>query len=169
MSYFAFATENTDYVNNVEVKNYRDLKKVVENLSDNTSISGKAKRNDLVVIDLGGESVEGYMFTDFFDSLNPPSKKSADFVAYHEKETGNKEMNSFTALGADTYNVLINAMNNCEDPTNSVCINEQIKKTTNFDGVSGLITIDKDGNATRSAVIKEIKDGKAGFKATVNP
>jgi len=120
-------------------------------------------------IDLGGESVEGYMFTDFFDSLNPPSKKSAEFVAFHEKETGNKEMNSFTALGADTYNVLINAMNNCEDPTNSICINEQIKKTTNFDGVSGAITIDKDGNATRSAVIKEIRNGKPGFKATVNP
>ncbi len=120
-------------------------------------------------IDLGGESVEGYMFTDFFDSLNPPSKKSAEFVAFHEKETGNKEMNSFTALGADTYNVLINAMNNCEDPTNSICINEQIKKTINFDGVSGAITIDKDGNATRSAVIKEIRNGKAGFKATVNP
>ena len=78
-------------------------------------------------------------------------------------------MNSFTALGADTYNVLIDAMNRCEDPTNSVCINKEIKKTTGFDGVSGKISIDSEGNATRSAVIKEIKDGKAVFKATVNP
>lgn len=120
-------------------------------------------------IDLGGKSVEGYMFTDFFDYSNPPSKTSADFVAFHEKETGKAEMNSFTALGADTYNVLIDAMNRCEDPTNSICINEQIKMTTNFDGVSGNISINKEGNATRSAVIKEIRDGKAGFKATVNP
>ena len=120
-------------------------------------------------IDLGGDSVEGYMFTDFFDYANPPSAKSADFVAFHEKETGNKEMNSFTALGADTYNVLINAMNNCEDPTDSVCINKEIKKTVKFEGVSGAITINNEGNATRSAVIKEIKNGKAGFKATVNP
>ena len=120
-------------------------------------------------IDLGGDSVNGYMFTDFFDSTNPPSQTSADFVAFHEKETGNKEMNSFTALGADTYNVLIDAMNRCEDPTNSVCINKEIKKTTGFDGVSGKISIDSEGNATRSAVIKEIKDGKAVFKATVNP
>jgi branched-chain amino acid transport system substrate-binding protein len=120
-------------------------------------------------IDLGGESVEGYMFTDFFDYSNPPSKKSADFVTFHEKETGKAEMNSFTALGADTYNVLIAAMNRCEDPTDSVCVNKEIKNTTNFDGVSGSITIDKEGNATRSAVIKEIKSGKAGFKATVNP
>jgi len=120
-------------------------------------------------IDLGGDSVEGYMFTDFFDSTNPPSKTSADFVTFHEKETGNKEMNSFTALGADTYNILIDAMNRCEDPTNSICINEQIKKTTDFDGVSGKISINQEGNATRSAVIKEIRNGKAGFKATVNP
>ena len=120
-------------------------------------------------IDLGGESVEGYMFTDFFDYTNPPSKTSADFVAFHEKETGNKEMNSFTALGADTYNVMVAAMNRCEDPSDSICVNNEIKKTTKFDGVSGAITINNEGNATRSAVIKEIKNGKAGFKATVNP
>lgn len=120
-------------------------------------------------IDLGGKSVEGYMFTDFFDYTNPPTKKSAEFVAFHEKETGNKELNSFTALAADTYNVLIDAMNRCSDPTNSICINKEIKKTKNFVGVSGIITIDKHGDATRSAVIKEIKDGKAGYKATVNP
>ena len=120
-------------------------------------------------IDLGGESVNGYMFTDFFDYSNPPSPKSADFVAFHEKETGNKEMNSFTALGADTYNVLIDAMNRCEDPSNSICINDEIKKTKDFDGVSGKISINNEGNATRSAVIKEIKDGVAVFKATVNP
>jgi branched-chain amino acid transport system substrate-binding protein len=120
-------------------------------------------------IDLGGKAVEGYMFTDFFDYSNPPSKTSANFVAFHEKETGKKEVNSFTALGADTYNVLIAAMNRCEDPSDSICVNNEIKKTLDFDGVSGSITIDKTGNATRSAVIKEIKNGVAGFKATVNP
>jgi len=120
-------------------------------------------------IELGGDSVEGYMFTDFFDYSNPPSKTSEQFVNFHEKETGNREMNSFTALGADTYNVLIDAMNRCEDPTDSVCVNNEIKKTTNFDGVSGTITINGEGNATRSAVIKEVREGKMVFKATVNP
>ncbi len=120
-------------------------------------------------IDLGGDAVEGYMYTDFFDYRNPPSKTSKDFVAFHEKETGKKEMNSFTALAADTYNILINAMNRCENPSDSVCVNKELKKTKNFDGVSGLISLDKNGNATRSAVIKEIKNGVAQFKATVNP
>ncbi len=60
-------------------------------------------------------------------------------------------------------------MNNCKDPSDSVCVNKELKKTKDFDGVSGSISLDKSGNATRSAVIKEIKNGKAQFKATVNP
>ncbi|MDD4505496.1 MAG: ABC transporter substrate-binding protein [Sulfurospirillaceae bacterium] len=120
-------------------------------------------------IDLGGDSVEGYMFTDFFDYSAPPTQKSKDFIAAYEKKTGKKEVNSFTALGADSYNVMVNAMNNCANPEDSVCINNEIKKTVAFEGVSGVINIDKNGNATRSAVIKVIKDGKAVFKSTVNP
>jgi len=120
-------------------------------------------------IDLGGDAVEGYMFTDFFDYSAPPTEKSKEFIATYEKETGKKELPSFTALGADTYFVLVNAMNQCEDPTDSICINEKIKATKGFEGVSGVINIDKSGNATRSAVIKVITGGKAVYKATVNP
>jgi len=120
-------------------------------------------------IDLGGSAVEGYMFTDFFDYSAPPTQKSKDFMAEYEKATGKKELGSFTALGADTYYLMVDAINRCDDPTNSVCINEQIKATKGFEGVSGVINLDEKGNATRSAVIKEIKDGKAVYKATVNP
>lgn len=120
-------------------------------------------------IDLGGESVEGYMFTDFFDYSAPPTQKSKDFIAAYATKTGKNELNSFTALGADTYNIMIDAMNRCANPEDSVCINNEIKKTNAFEGVSGLISIDKNGNATRSAVIKVIKDGKPIYKSTVNP
>jgi branched-chain amino acid transport system substrate-binding protein len=120
-------------------------------------------------IDLGGSAVEGYMFTDFFDYSAPPTQKSKDFMAEYEKATGKKELGSFTALGADTYYLMVDAMNRCEDPTDSVCINKQIKSTTGFEGVSGILNIDEQGNATRSAVIKVIQDAKPVYKATVNP
>ena len=120
-------------------------------------------------IDLGGEAIEGYMFTDAFDYSAPPTQKSKDFIAAYEKKTGKKELNSFTALGADAYNIMVDAMNRCANPMDSVCVNEQIRKTVKFEGVSGFISIDEKGNATRSAVIKEIKSGKAVYKSTVNP
>jgi branched-chain amino acid transport system substrate-binding protein len=120
-------------------------------------------------IELSGDAAEGHMFTDFFDHSAPPTEKSKAFIAAYEKKTGKKEVNSFVTLGADTYNVMVDAMNRCANPSDSVCVNEQIKKTVHFEGASGFITIDEHGNATRSAVIKEIKGGKAVYKATVNP
>jgi len=135
---------------------------------DKPMFSGDGVANQ-TFIDLGGKAVEGHMFTDFFDYSAPPTQKSKDFIATYTKKSGNAEMNSFTALGADSYFVLLDAMNRCDDPTNSVCINKMIKLTQDFEGVSGIISIDKSGNATRSAVIKVIKDGKAIYKTTVNP
>jgi branched-chain amino acid transport system substrate-binding protein len=60
-------------------------------------------------------------------------------------------------------------MNRCSDPSDSICINKEIKASKGFEGVSGVINMDKAGNATRSAVIKVITNGKAVYKTTVNP
>lgn len=120
-------------------------------------------------IDLGGDAVEGYMFTDFFDYGAPPTQRSKDFIKAYAEKTGKQEVNSFVALGADAYNLMIDAMNRCANPEDSVCINNAIKATKGFEGVSGMITMDESGNSTRSAVIKVIKDGKAVYKSTVNP
>lgn len=131
-------------------------------------LSGDSVANP-TFIELGGDSVEGHMFTDFFDHSAPPTSKSKEFIAAYEKKTGKSDVNSFVTLGADTYNLLVDAMNRCSNPEDTVCVNDEIKKTVNFEGVSGFISIDKNGNATRSAVIKEIKGGKAVYKSTVNP
>jgi len=131
-------------------------------------LSGDSVANP-TFIELSGDAAEGHMFTDFFDHNAPPTEKSKAFIAAYEKKTGKKEVNSFVTLGADTYNVMVDAINRCANPEDSVCINKEIKHTTHFEGVSGFISIDEQGNATRSAVIKEIKNGQAVYKSTVNP
>ncbi len=120
-------------------------------------------------IELGKKAVEGFMYTDTFDYTVPPTKLSSDFINKYQKEKGKEGVNSFTALGADAYFVLIDAMNRCPNPTNSVCINKQIKATKGYEGVSGIIDMNKNGNAKRSAVIKVIKEQKPTFKAIVKP
>ncbi|MFV0482341.1 MAG: ABC transporter substrate-binding protein [Campylobacteraceae bacterium] len=120
-------------------------------------------------VELGGSAVNGYMFTDTFDSSNPPTKRSQDFIEIYKKESGKSEIAGFTALGADSYFIIIEAMNKCEDPTDGACINKNIKSTKNFEGVSGVINMNESGDAVRSAVIKEVVDGKFVYKATVNP
>lgn len=72
------------------------------------------------------------------------------------------------AMAADAYNVIINAMNQCSDPRDRVCVNEKIRATKDFQGVTGTLTL-QNGDAIRSAVINEVKDGKLAFRTVVNP
>ncbi|MCH5336321.1 MAG: ABC transporter substrate-binding protein [Campylobacter sp.] len=125
--------------------------------------------NNQTFIELGGNAVNGVIFTDSFDFNNPSTKRGADFLAAYEKEKGNRELPAFSAMGADAYYVMFNAMNACVDNLTSECINEKIHQTKDFEGVGGVINIDESGNATRSVVIKEIKDQKQSYKAVINP
>lgn len=120
-------------------------------------------------IELGGDSVDGFIFSDSFDASNPPTELSKKFLDEYEKEKGVRDIAGFTALGADAYFVMVEAMDKCADPSDSVCVNDQIHKTKEFSGVSGVISIDEKGNAIRSVVMKEIVGGKPTFKANVNP
>ncbi|EPY0439239.1 ABC transporter substrate-binding protein [Campylobacter upsaliensis] len=124
---------------------------------------------DQSFIELAGGASEGYIFTDSFDSHNPTTKLSKDFIANYEKVKGTKEVPNFTAMGADAYFVMFNALNACVDNLTPVCVNDKIHQTTNFEGVSGIISIDETGNATRSVVLKEIKNQKQVFKDIINP
>ena len=38
------------------------------------------------------------------------------------------------AMAADAYNVIVNAMNQCSDPHDRVCVNEKIRATKDFQG-----------------------------------
>ncbi len=130
--------------------------------------SGDGVSND-TFIELAGNASNGYFYTDAFDSSNPPTDKSKEFVAAYTKEKGDGNVPGFTALGADSYFLMVDAMNRCENPEDRECVNKKIKETKNFEGVSGIINIDSKGNAIRSVVIKEVKDGRAVYKDTVNP
>ena len=124
---------------------------------------------DKTFISLSKDASNGYIFTDSFDYTNPPTKLSKEFISMYEKEKRTQDIPNFSAMGADAYFVMVDAMNRCLNNLTSECINEKIHDTKYFNGVSGIINIDKSGNATRSLVIKEIKDQKQVFKYLINP
>lgn len=124
---------------------------------------------DETFIKLAQDAAEGYLFTDSFDYNNPPTKLSKDFIQVYEKEKKNKEVPNFSAMGADAYFVIFEAMQKCTNNLNSKCINDNIHATNNFEGVSGVISIDKSGNATRSIVIKTIENQKQIYKDLILP
>lgn len=124
---------------------------------------------DKVFFEAGGDAVEGFYNTDLYSADAPKTTKASVEFEKAYKAKYNDRVHPFAALSADSYNVILNAMNECSDSKDGTCINEKIKATKNFEGVTGVITIDSNGDATRSAVINQVKDGKLVYKTTVNP
>ncbi|EAI5289305.1 ABC transporter substrate-binding protein [Campylobacter coli] len=125
--------------------------------------------NNQTFIDLGSTAVNGVVFTDSFDSSSPSTARGKTFINEYEKIKGNTNLPAFSAMGADAYYVMLNAMNACQNTLTSECINEKIHQTSNYEGVGGIISIDASGNAIRPVVIKEIQDGKQVYKTLINP
>jgi len=55
------------------------------------------------------------------------------------------------------------------EPRDRLAVRDALAATSGFEGVTGTITIDEDRNATKSAVILELRDGEQTFVDTVQP
>jgi branched-chain amino acid transport system substrate-binding protein len=124
------------------------------------------------LVKIGGKATEGFMYTDHFNEAAASSPEAKAYVdAYHKKYK--KTADSMGALAADAYGMILNAMNKCikdgKASDDKECINTNLRGTKDYKGITGVITINKDGNAVKSAVVNEVKDGKFAYKTTVNP
>lgn len=89
------------------------------------------------------------------------------FVEAFKKEYG-KEPMGFHALSFDATNLMLDALvrANSTDPK---AVNDAIKNTVDFKGVTGSITIDALHNAKKSTFVIELKDGVEANATIVNP
>ncbi len=120
------------------------------------------------LINIGKKAVEGFMLTGHFHPQSAATATAKKFIALFHKTYPNKTLTAFHALGADAYLVLIDAIKRAGsiDP---VKIRAALSATRRFEGVTGIISIDKHGNAVKSAVILQVQHGKFVYKSTVNP
>jgi branched-chain amino acid transport system substrate-binding protein len=118
-------------------------------------------------IEIGGEAVNGAVFSTFFDSKVPLTPESEVFLeAYREKY--NKEPASVTALAYDAYILLVDAIERAgsADPN---AIRDALAETSGFDGAAGVVTLDANGDAVKNAVIKTVENGEFTYLTTISP
>lgn len=118
-------------------------------------------------LSVGGESVEGIVFSTHFTAQAPVTSKSTEFLnSYREKY--DKEANAFAALGYDAYLVILDAIQraNSSDPQ---AIRDALTTTSSFEGATGIITLDHNGDATKSAIINKVENGEFNYLTTVHP
>lgn len=118
-------------------------------------------------LDVGKAAVEGVVFSTFFATEVPITETSKIFLDAYRKKY-NKEPAAVTALGFDGYLVARAAIEKAQS-LDRVKIRDAIALTKDFPGAAGVITLDADRNAVKSAVIKTVKDGKFTYLATVQP
>src|ERR1700732_447865 len=118
------------------------------------------------LITVGGKAIEGSYFSNHF-SVEDTSPLVQTFVQKY-KQKYNATPDAFAALGYDAMKLLADAITRAGS-TDSDKLREGIQNNQNFPGVSGKITIGKDRNAQKSAVIITIKDGAYKYAETIEP
>ena len=118
-------------------------------------------------LELGGSDVEGAIFSSHFTAVEPVTEMTTVFMDAFREEY-NAEPNAFAALGFDTYILALDAIERAQS-AEPKAIKEALAQTVDFEGATGIITLDENGDATKSAVINVVEDGKINFKAIVQP
>jgi branched-chain amino acid transport system substrate-binding protein len=119
------------------------------------------------LVKLGKEAVEGNYFSTHY-SPEVGTDLSRSFVARYKARYGGKAPDAMAALGYDSAMILADAIKRVGS-TDSAKIREALATTKNFAGVTGNITINDKRDATKSAVILQVKDGQFKFIGTINP
>lgn len=117
--------------------------------------------------EIGKDAVEGHYFSTHYhpDVGSPLSKK---FVENYKKRWNGKLPDALAACGYDSAIVLADAIKragSAEGPK----VREALAATKDFDAVTGRITINAQRDATKSAVILQVKGGKFAYLETVTP
>jgi branched-chain amino acid transport system substrate-binding protein len=115
---------------------------------------------------IGGDALEGSYFSNHFapDGAGPKAKQ---FIAAFQKKY-NVEPTGLGMLGYDAAVVLFDAVKRA-GKVDGPAVRDALAQTKGFEGVTGKITIDKERNAEKSAVVIKITGGKGKYETTVEP
>lgn len=151
--------------------------------ADTLHIITQARQKNLPLTFLGTESwnddefqtpalaagLANFYYPSAYDSSSAGTEMSDLFLAAYKKEYGSAEPPENAALGFDAYLLALDALTRAGSTDNSAKILEALNATLDFQGATGLIRFDAQGNPERSVVIYGITDEAPAPVYTVVP
>lgn len=114
-------------------------------------------------IDVGGKDVEGVALSTAFDREKASTEEAKKFLDAYTKEY-NGEPSALTAMAYDAYLIAVSGIGKAGTATDTVKIRDAIAATKDLECVTGMTTLDENGDPIKGVVIKTVKDGKFTFK-----
>jgi branched-chain amino acid transport system substrate-binding protein len=116
--------------------------------------------------EIGGRALDGSYFSNHY-SPDDPSPRIQEFVKKFKDRYG-AVPDSLAAQAYDAGRIAIDAIGRAPD-LSGTAIRDAIAATKDFPGVTGVITIDRNHDAVKPAVVLEIQNNAAKWVATVEP
>ncbi len=121
------------------------------------------------VVKIAGDAAEGAVYSSFYDPAAPLTDRTAEFLDAFTKKYGEDTLAAgVTALGFDAYLLAIETIEKAES-VDGPTLKETLSATKNFEGATGYVTLDENGDAVKPAVIKTIQGDKFVYKSFVEP
>lgn len=118
------------------------------------------------LVEVAGKAIEGSFFSNHF-SPEDQSPLIQDFVKkFQAKHKATPD--AMAALGYDSAMILAAAIKKA-GTTEGKALRDAIAATKDHDGITGKISLDAQRNASKSAVVLTVKDGKFVYVETVTP
>jgi branched-chain amino acid transport system substrate-binding protein len=124
------------------------------------------------LVKIGQDAVEGHYFsTHYHPDVGSPKSKA--FVEAYKKRWKNSDgtaklPDAMAALGYDSAMILAEAIKRAGS-TEGPKVRDMLATTKDFDAVTGRITINDKRDATKAAVILQVKGGQFKYLETINP
>jgi branched-chain amino acid transport system substrate-binding protein len=138
------------------------------------------------LLEIGGESLNGAYYSNHF-AVDNPDPVLQEFLRNFRAKNG-KDPDAIGGLAYDAAKVLFGCLEKLaqDDPAKFRALGSSkagtperkeaqaalaalIRATSGFPGVTGIITLDANRNASKPAVVLEIKGGKKVFNTAINP
>lgn len=114
-----------------------------------------------------GDALNGCYFSDHY-AREDPRPEVQEFLKNYKAEYGGQTPDSMAALGYDAAKVLFDAMERAPSLSGKD-LAAAINSTKDFKGVAGAITMDKNRNARKPAVIQKVNNGSFSLDSIIEP
>lgn len=118
------------------------------------------------LIDIAGDAVNGSYFSNHY-TQEDPRLEVQNFIKRYEARFGSKP-DSQAASGYDAARILFEAIKRAKS-TRARDIRDALAQTKNFKGVTGVISINENRDAIKSAVVLQVKGKKFKFVESIEP